>query len=145
MPENPQTYPYKEAPKTGRMLLTTLITYVVLSAIILFLQKGFDASTIGIFSTCCMLVLVYQFASTRFYIKATRKAAITLARYYLVHMVGEFVFCSILATLGTLILTKVLATTFLIGFGLFVIMNLIGESLFFILLEKKIYGNKNIQ
>ena len=135
----------QECPKTGKMLATTLIIYILLGSLIFLIKKEDSMPTFGIFSTCCMLVLVYQFASTRFYVKATRKAAVTLARYYLVHMTGEFILCGILAAIGTLILTRTFATTFLVGFSIFVILTLICESLFFISLEKKIYGNKNIQ
>ena len=85
------------------------------------------------------IILVYQMAVSMFYTKVLHSSEMAIARYYLLSMTGELTLSAIIVAIGVLILSKSVASPYVVAFGIFFILSLTCESIFFILTEKRLY------
>lgn len=123
--------------------VVTLAIYILTGYLLWQYEKQVISPVLMAYGVSGAIILVYQMAVSMFYTKVLRSSEMAIARYYLLSMTGELTLSAIIVAIGVLILSKSVASPYVVAFGIFFILSLTCESIFFILTEKRLY-EKNI-
>ena len=119
--------------------VVTLAIYILTGYLLWQYEKQVISPVLMAYGVSGAIILVYQMAVSMFYTKVLRSSEMAIARYYLLSMTGELTLSAIIVAIGVLILSKSVASPYVVAFGIFVILSLTCESIFFILTEKRLY------
>ena len=118
------------------MLSTIVLGYLAISLVVLILCPVDKCNFFITFSVACIVLSAYDMNFFPFYLKALKKSAQSVARYYMIQMLLRFLLSGILAVLGGLIL-KDYIKVYLLSFCAFFLLTLVCESILFVYFEKK--------
>ena len=119
--------------------VVTLAIYILTGYLLWQYEKQVISPVLMAYGVSSAIILVYQMAVSMFYTKVLRSSEMAIARYYLLSMTGELTLSAIIVAIGVLILSKSVASPYVVAFGIFFILSLTCESIFFILTEKRLY------
>ena len=119
--------------------VVTLAIYILTGYLLWQYEKQVISPVLMAYGVSGAIILVYQMAVSMFYTKVLRSSEMAIARYYLLSMTGELTLSAIIVAIGVLILSKSVASPYVVAFGIFFILSLTCESIFFILTEKRLY------
>ena len=119
--------------------VVTLAIYILTGYLLWQYEKQVISPALMAYGVSGAIILVYQMAVSMFYTKVLRSSEMAIARYYLLSMTGELTLSAIIVAIGVLILSKSVASPYVVAFGIFFILSLTCESIFFILTEKRLY------
>ena len=119
--------------------VVTLAIYILTGYLLWQYEKQVISPVLMAYGVSGAIILVYQMAVSMFYTKVLRSSEMAIARYYLLSMTGELTLSAIIVAIGVLILSKSVASSSVVAFGIFFILSLTCESIFFILTEKRLY------
>ena len=119
--------------------VVTLAIYILTGYLLWQYEKQVISPVLMAYGVSGAIILVYQMAVSMFYTKVLRSSEMAIARYYLLSMTGELTLSAIIVAIGVLILSKSVASSYVVAFGIFFILSLTCESIFFILTEKRLY------
>ena len=119
--------------------VVTLAIYILTGYLLWQYEKQVISPVLMAYGVSGAIILVYQMAVSMFYTKVLRLSEMAIARYYLLSMTGELTLSAIIVAIGVLILSKSVASPYVVAFGIFFILSLTCESIFFILTEKRLY------
>ena len=119
--------------------VVTLAIYILTGYLLWQYEKQVISTVLMAYGVSGAIILVYQMAVSMFYTKVLRSSEMAIARYYLLSMTGELTLSAIIVAIGVLILSKSVASPYVVAFGIFFILSLTCESIFFILTEKRLY------
>ena len=119
--------------------VVTLAIYILTGYLLWQYEKQVISPVLMAYGVSGAIILVYQMAVSMFYTKVLRSSEMAIARYYLLSMTGELTLSAIIVAIGVLILSKSVASPYVVAFGIFFILSLTCESIFFILIEKRLY------
>ena len=119
--------------------VVTLAIYILTGYLLWQYEKQVISPVLMAYGVSGAIILVYQMAVSMFYTKVLHSSEMAIARYYLLSMTGELTLSAIIVAIGVLILSKSVASPYVIAFGIFFILSLTCESIFFILTEKRLY------
>lgn len=119
--------------------VVTLAIYILTGYLLWQYEKQVISPVLMAYGVSGAIILVYQMAVSMFYTKVLRSSEMAIARYYLLSMTGELTLSAIIVAIGVLILSKSVASPYVVALGIFFILSLTCESIFFILTEKRLY------
>lgn len=119
--------------------VVTLAIYILTGYLLWQYEKQVISPVLMAYGVSGAIILVYQMAVSMFYTKVLRSSEMAIARYYLLSMTGELTLSAIIVAIGVLILSKSVASPYVVAFGIYFILSLTCESIFFILTEKRLY------
>ena len=119
--------------------VVTLAIYILTGYLLWQYEKQVISPVLMAYGVSGAIILVYQMAVSMFYTEVLHSSEMAIARYYLLSMTGELTLSAIIVAIGVLILSKSVASPYVVAFGIFFILSLTCESIFFILTEKRLY------